>query len=154
MDPVTMTALFVANGVMAAKKAEQQAAMRKQEAAMRAAETEASPWTGRGPSTAITTPSSNVWADLGGAAVNSLGQYASLKKSGMLDPSDATSNAAAQTQALEMGDIYNQAPVQGVDAPNSMGGFGGSSTANTLYKNDWQQMLANKKGGGYGYGLG
>lgn len=69
---------------------------RKREAQLRAAEIEASPWTGRGPSTQMQTPESNVWANLLGSGVNVLGQGQSIEK------------AMREGQAQEQQNMWNQ----------------------------------------------
>lgn len=58
-----------------------QARQRKQQAIMRAAEIEASPWTNRGPSTEVSTAEPNAWANLMGAGTNVLAQGQALGKS-------------------------------------------------------------------------
>lgn len=58
-----------------------QARQRKQQALMRAAEIETSPWTNRGPSTEVSTAEPNAWANLIGAGTNVLAQGQALGKS-------------------------------------------------------------------------
>lgn len=71
------------NAAMAASKKAQQDAARQREANLRAAEIEAAPWTGRAPTTQVSTPSSNIWGELAGAGVNTLGQGMALQQSGL-----------------------------------------------------------------------
>ena len=73
------------NMAMGAMKANQAAKQRQAEATMRAAEIEASPWTGKGPSTQVSTPQSSVWGEMAGGAVNALGQTAALQNAGLFD---------------------------------------------------------------------
>lgn len=73
-------ALAAANLLPAILGSSAQERQRKREATLRAAEIEASPWTGRGPSTQMTTPESNVWANLLGSGVNVLSQGQALEK--------------------------------------------------------------------------
>jgi len=72
-------ALAAANLLPAILGGRRQIKQRRQEAAMRAAEIEASPWSGRGPTTQVSTPESNVWMNLLGAGSNVLGQGISLQ---------------------------------------------------------------------------
>jgi hypothetical protein len=90
--------LLGANLLLAGMKANQQAKQRQQEANMRAAEIEASPWTGRGPSTQVSTTSPNMWAEMAGGGINALGQAGALEKSGLFSSSETpdTSNLAMQ----------------------------------------------------------
>lgn len=83
LSPWLIGGLFAANAGMAALKSAQAAKQREQEAKIRAAEIEASPWTGRGPSTQVSTPSLNPWAEMAGGAINTLGQTAALKQAGL-----------------------------------------------------------------------
>lgn len=76
-------ALAGLNAAMAASKKAQQDAARQREANLRAAEIEAAPWTGRAPTTQVSTPSSNIWGELAGAGVNTLGQGMALQQSGL-----------------------------------------------------------------------
>lgn len=73
------------NMAMGAMRANQAANQRKAEATMRAAEIEASPWTGKGPSTQVSTPAPSVWGEMAGGAVNALGQTAALQNAGLFD---------------------------------------------------------------------
>lgn len=73
-------ALAAANLLPAILGSSAQERQRKREAMLRAAEIEASPWTGRGPSTQMATPESNVWANLLGAGTNVLSQGQALQK--------------------------------------------------------------------------
>jgi hypothetical protein len=86
-EPISATtAMLIMGGLnagMGAMKAAQAARQREQEAKIRAAEIEASPWTGRGPSTQVSTPSLNPWAEMAGGTVNALGQTAALKQAGL-----------------------------------------------------------------------
>lgn len=79
MGPLGWGALAAANLIPAILGSSAQERQRKREADLRAAEIEASPWTGRGPSTQMQTPESNVWANLLGAGTNVLGQGQQLE---------------------------------------------------------------------------
>lgn len=95
MDPITgMLILGGLNAGMGAMKANQQAKQRKSEAMMKAAEIEASPWTGRAPTTQVSTPEGNAWAEMAGGLVNAAGQTASLQNAGLFK---AAPEAAAIT---------------------------------------------------------
>lgn len=85
-------ALAAANLLPAILGSSAQERQRKREADLRAAEIEASPWTGRGPSTQMQTPESNVWANLLGAGTNVLGQGQAIES--------ARRNAALQEQQM------------------------------------------------------
>lgn len=98
-EPISATTAMLllggANVGMAALKAQQAARQREMEAKIRAAEIEASPWTGRAPSTQISTPSLNPWAEMAGGAINTLGQTAALQQAGLFKAGDvAGSNTA------------------------------------------------------------
>lgn len=100
MDPFTGALILGGiNAGMGALKAGQSARQRKAEANMRAAEIEASPWTGKGPSTQVSTPESSVWGEMAGGAVNALGQAAALQNAGLFKASDVA--AAAPTGSLD-----------------------------------------------------
>ncbi|NBV51619.1 hypothetical protein EBR78_10445 [bacterium] len=88
-------ALAGLNTAMSAAKAQQQARQRKAEADIRAAEIEAAPWTGRGPSTQVATSTPNIWGEMAGAGVNTLGQMAALQGSGLFSPETTATEAAA-----------------------------------------------------------
>lgn len=111
-EPISATtALLLMGGLnagMGAMKAAQAARQREQEAKIRAAEIEASPWTGRGPSTQVATPSLNPWAEMAGGAVNALGQTAALKQAGLFDSgtgaaTDGISKMAENTKVMGSG---------------------------------------------------
>jgi hypothetical protein len=89
MDPFTgaliLGGLNMAGGAM---KANQAAKQRKAEADMRAAEIEASPWTGKAPTTQVATATPSVWGEMAGGAVNALGQTAELQKAGLFKAED------------------------------------------------------------------
>lgn len=92
MDPVTgMLILGGLNAGMGAMKAQQAAKQRKMEADLRAAEIEASPWTGKAPSTQVTTQTLNPWAEMAGGAINAAGQAAALQNAGLLGDSSSAS---------------------------------------------------------------
>lgn len=91
MGPLIWLGLAGLNAALGASKASQAAKQRKMEAEMRAAEIEASPWTGRSPSTQISTPQSNLWSEMAGAGINTLGQAAALQQAGLFTPSEGTS---------------------------------------------------------------
>lgn len=89
MEPVTaMLLLGGANMLMGKMKADQAAKQREQEGNIRAAEIESAPFTGRGPSTQVTTQTLNPWAEMAGGAVNTLGQTAALKQAGLFNASE------------------------------------------------------------------
>lgn len=83
-------ALAAANLIPAILGSSAQERQRRRESILRAAEIEASPWTGRGATTQMQTPESNVWANLLGAGTNVLGQAQSIEK--------ARRDAASQEQ--------------------------------------------------------
>lgn len=87
MDPLTWLALAGVNAALSSSKASQAAKQRKMEADLRAAEIEAAPWTGKAPSTQISTPTPNIWGELAGAGINTLGQGAALQGSGLFSSS-------------------------------------------------------------------
>jgi len=100
MDPFTGALILGGlNAGMGALRANQQAKQRQAEAQMRAAEIEASPWTGRGPSTQVSTAAPSVWGEMAGGAVNALGQAAALQNAGLFKASDVA--AAAPTGSLD-----------------------------------------------------
>ena len=111
MDPITLGVLVAANAGMAALKSSQAARQRKQEADMRAAEIEASPWTGKGPSTQVATAAPNVWGEMAGGAINALGQAAALENAGLFKSGDvagATTGSSAMTPSV-YSQTYGQA---------------------------------------------
>jgi hypothetical protein len=86
MDPVTaMLIMGGLNAGMGAMKAQQAAKQRQSEANLRAAEIEASPWTGKQASTQIQTASPSVWADMLGGAVSGIGQAQALQNAGLFN---------------------------------------------------------------------
>lgn len=101
MDPFTgMLILGGLNAGMGAMKANQQAKQRKSEAMMKAAEIEASPWTGRAPTTQVATPEGNAWTEMAGGLVNAAGQTASLQNAGLFKSSpDAPQMMVGQSEA-------------------------------------------------------
>ena len=91
MDPFTGALILTGlNAGMGAIRSGQQARQRKQQAEMRAAEIESSPWTGRDPSTQVSTAAPSVWAEMGGGAINALGQTAALQNAGLFKTGDVT----------------------------------------------------------------
>jgi hypothetical protein len=78
------------NMAMGALKADQAARQRKAEQNIRAAEIEASPWTGKGPTTQVSTAAPSVWGEMAGGAVNALGQTAALQNAGLFTAGDVT----------------------------------------------------------------
>jgi hypothetical protein len=89
MDPFTGALILGGlNAGMGAIKANQAAKQRQAEATMRAAEIEASPWTGKGPSTQVATAAPSVWGEMAGGAVNALGQTAALQNAGLFKAGD------------------------------------------------------------------
>lgn len=100
MDPVTaMLIMGGLNAGMGAMKAQQAAKQRQTEANLRAAEIEASPWTGKNASTQVQTPSPSVWADMLGGAVSGIGQAQALQQAGLFTPSQAQGVVAPQELA-------------------------------------------------------
>ncbi len=83
MVPLAWLALAGVNAAMSAAKASQAGKQRKTEADLRAAEIEASPWTGRAPTSQITTTVPNIWGELLGAGVNTLSQGSALEGAGL-----------------------------------------------------------------------
>jgi hypothetical protein len=79
LGPAGWAALAAANLIPSILGSSQQNKQRRYEQAVRAAEIEASPWSGRGPTTQVGTPESNVWMNLLGAGSNVLGQGISLQ---------------------------------------------------------------------------
>ena len=99
MDPVTgMLILGTLNAGLAASKAAQARKQRKMEADLRAAEIEASPWTGKAPSTQVATVSPNIWTEMAGAGINTLGQTAALQGAGLFKEGAAQAATEAATQ--------------------------------------------------------
>lgn len=91
MDPLTGALILGGLNVgMGAMKAQQQAKQRQAEAQIRAAEIEASPWTGKAASTQVSTASPNVWAEMAGGAVNTLGQMAAIQNAGLFKTASNT----------------------------------------------------------------
>lgn len=95
MDPFSLAVLGGINLGLGGLKSAQAAKQRKQEMMTRAAELEASPWTGRSPATQVTTPTTNPWAELAGGALNTLSQAAALKQAGLLNSDSENLNANA-----------------------------------------------------------
>lgn len=90
MDPVTGWLIIAGlNAALASQKASQQAKQRKAEADISAAEIEAAPWTGRAPSTRVSTATPNIWAELAGAGINTLGQGMALQNAGLFTGGEA-----------------------------------------------------------------
>ena len=89
MDPFTGALILGGlNAAMGAAKSAQAAKQRKAEADIRAAEIEASPWTGDQATTQIATPAPSLWADMLGGAVSGVGQAQALQGAGLFS-SDA-----------------------------------------------------------------
>jgi hypothetical protein len=86
MDPITgMLIMGGLNAGLGAMKSSQNRRQRKMEAEARAAEIEASPWTGKQASTQIQTASPSVWADMLGGAVSGIGQAQALQNAGLFN---------------------------------------------------------------------
>lgn len=83
MGPLAWVALAGLNAALASSKASQQARQRKAEADIRAAEIEAAPWTGKAPTTQVSTATPNIWGELAGAGINTVGQGAALQQAGL-----------------------------------------------------------------------
>ena len=99
MEPVTMALLFGANMGLGAMRAAQAAKQRQAEANIRAAEIEASPWTGKAPSTQVSTQSLNPWAEMAGGAINAAGQAAALENAGLFKSSSDMGDEAIKKMA-------------------------------------------------------
>lgn len=106
-EPISATTAMLllggANVGMAALKAQQAARQREMEAKIRAAEIEASPWTGRAPSTQVATASLNPWAEMAGGAINTLGQTAALQQAGLFKTGDVSGSNVAAAQSPQQG---------------------------------------------------
>lgn len=117
MEPVTAILLLGGlNAGMGLMKSEQARKQREQEMRMRAAEIEASPWTGRAPSTQVSTPSLNPWAEMAGGAINAAGQAAALQSAGLLGSASGATEGAASAASTA----------------------GGSSGQNASFLNPWE----------------
>lgn len=112
------------NMAMGAARASQAANQRKAEAQMRAAEIEASPWTGKGPSTQVSTAAPSVWSEMAGGAVNALGQTAALQNAGLFDA----------------GKVAETAPVEGA-LDTTMGGKSAEFFNKPLAEMSWNKMV-------------
>lgn len=134
MDPITGALILGGLNVgMGALKADQAAKQRKMEADLRAAEIEASPWTGKGPSTQIATAAPSVWADMAGGAVNALGQTAALQQAGLFKAGDVAKLDPNIGQDLGMG--MSEAGKQSVDYFNQ-----------PLSQSTWDRMVPSAPG--------
>ena len=96
MLPLAWVAIAGLNAALAVNKAQQQAKQRENEAKMRAAEIEASPWTGHGPTTQVSTAPSSIWGELAGAGVNTLGQGAALQGAGLFNGAEEAGQLASE----------------------------------------------------------
>lgn len=106
-------ALAGINAALAASKAAQARKQRETEANIRAAEIEASPWTGKAPSTQVSTPTSNIYANLAGAGINTLGQAAALQAAGLFkEGAAAAAEGAADTATGAVTDAATQGASQ------------------------------------------
>ena len=104
-----LIALAGANILGGQMKAAQQAKQRQAEAQMRAAEIEASPWTGRGPSTQVSTGPASAWGELAGSLVNTGQQYASLNNAGLFGKQGLEKDTLGMTPEAQDGvDYFNQ----------------------------------------------
>ena len=102
MDPITgMLIMAGANAAMGGMKSAQARKQRKMEAEMRAAEIEASPWTGKQATTQISTASPSLWADMLGGAVSGLGQAQALQQAGLFKSAEPQGMVAPQELAPE-----------------------------------------------------
>jgi hypothetical protein len=106
MGPLGWAGLAALNLLPAIMGGNQQAEQRKREATLRAAEIEASPWTGRGATTQMETKEPNVWANLLGAGTNVLSQGASIEK--------ARRDAAMNEMLMQR---MQEAPMMGAGQP-------------------------------------
>lgn len=103
MDPFTGALLLGGlNMGMGAIRAGESARQRKQERHARAAEIEASPWTGKGPTTQVSTAAPSVWSEMAGGAVNALGQTAALQNAGLFDAGKVAEIAPPPGEATSM----------------------------------------------------
>jgi hypothetical protein len=142
MDPLTGMLIFGGlNAGMGAMKAAEAKKQREQEMRMRAAEIEASPWTGRGPSTQVSTPSLNPWAEMAGGAINAAGQVAALQNAGLFKPEDmsdeAIKNIANTTQVTGSGGNLSLTRLSPYQQSVSQQIYG---LQNSSFLNPWEQM--------------
>jgi hypothetical protein len=141
MDPFSLAVLGGINLGLGGLKSAQAAKQRKQEMMTRAAEIEASPWTGRGPSTQVVTASLNPWAELAGGALNTLSQAAELKKSGLLDSSEKSPTIAEGELDKNLNIGGQSLSPQSQAAAEFMGGQAPEISFNrSLAKSLWDQM--------------
>ena len=104
-----LIALAGANILGGQMKAAQQAKQRQAEAQMRAAEIEASPWTGRGPSTQVSTGPASAWGELAGSLVNTDQQYAALNNAGLFGKQGLEKDTLGMTpESQNSVDYFNQ----------------------------------------------
>ena len=105
-----LIALAGANILGGQMKAAQQAKQRQAEAQMRAAEIEASPWTGRGPSTQVSTGPASAWGELAGSLVNTGQQYAALNNAGLFGKESPLQKdtLGMSPESQDAVDFYNQ----------------------------------------------
>ena len=141
MEPVTaMLLLGGANMLMGKMKADQAAKQREQEGNIRAAEIESAPFTGRGPSTQVATPSLNPWAEMAGGAINAMGQTAALQQAGLFK---AGATPSQNTTEIDAGMPITKEEKMGMNysSPNFYG--------RQRDLNQWQRMsnMANTKTG-------
>jgi len=123
MAPLPLALLFGANIGLGALKSAQAAKQRKQEADIRAAEIEASPWTGRAPSTQVSTAAPNPWAEMAGGAINAAGQAAALENAGLFKAGDVASTGTSTVENPAMSTLY-------------------SPQQNKSFLNPWDNLLA------------
>ncbi len=149
MGPLGWVALAGVNALLASSKAAQAAKQRKMEADLRAAEIEAAPWTGKTPSTQISTTTPNIWGELAGAGVNTLSQAAALQQSGLLDSATPTPDMQPSMDMQPTGDMMPDytAPEQTstLMPPTEKEAFDVSQDASFLYpasskRNLWATM--------------
>lgn len=105
---IAWAGLAALNAALAASKAAQARKQRETEAKIRAAEIEAAPWTGKAPTTQVSTPISNLWTEMAGAGINTIGQGAALQGSGLFKESADTAMGTA-SEALSDEGIMNLA---------------------------------------------
>ena len=123
MDPITWIALAGINAALSSAKASQAGKQRKMEADLRAAEIEAAPWTGKTPSTQISTVTPNIWGELAGAGINTLGQGAALKGAGLFT-SSSTSQGLGPENPFMQEDIGNTPTLFGRTPSKSLWNLG------------------------------
>jgi hypothetical protein len=96
------------NAGLGAMKSSQNRRQRKMEAEARAAEIEASPWTGRAATTQVATPSPSIWADMLGGAVSGIGQAQALQNAGLFSSGGGEMGASLMSPGASQSYNYFQ----------------------------------------------